>query len=346
MTCFKAVAVGCGYFSRFHFEAWNRIPEVDLTAVCDIDESAATAAQDDFGIPRAYTSFEEMLEVEQPDFVDIITRPDTHLDLVTQAARRGIDLICQKPLAPAFEESQRIVEVAESASVRLMVHENFRFQPWYREIRRLLDIGDLGERLFSLSFVCRPGDGWGERAYLDRQPYFRQMPRFLLHETGIHFIDTFRYLAGDVSAVFAHLRRLNPRIAGEDCGLLLLEHDSGCTSLWDANRCNESLADNPRYTFGRLLVETDAGSLRLADDGTITIHPRGQTGFRHDYEHLDIGFAGDCVFATQRHFVDRLMSEEPFETGGREYLRNLQVLEAAYCSASEGAKVRLPPVTD
>jgi len=56
----------------------------------------------------------------------------------------------------------------------------------------------------------------------------------------------------------------------------------------------------------------------------------------HNYEHHYRGFAGDCVWATQRHLVDRLLSGEPSETEGRAYLRNLAVQEAAYRSAADG----------
>ena len=54
----------------------------------------------------------------------------------------------------------------------LVVHENFRFQPWYREAKRLVDAGMLGA-LHAVAFRLRPGDGQGPRAYLDRQPYFQ-----------------------------------------------------------------------------------------------------------------------------------------------------------------------------
>ena len=223
-----------------------------------------------------------------------------------------------------------------------MVHENFRFQPWYREIKRLLDGGVIGDRLNSLAFHCRPGDGWGDDAYLARQPYFREMPRFLLYETGIHFIDTFRYLAGEVTAVFAHLRRLNPVIAGEDRGLLLLEHETGCTSLWEADRCHESTAADPRYTFGRLLVEGSDGSLRLHDDGSLTIQPLGEAERIHEYEHSTAGFGGDCVFMTQRHFVECLLAADEFETSGPRYLKNLEILDAAYSADQQRRWVSIP----
>ena len=66
----------------------------------------------------------------------------------------------------------------------------------------------------------RPGDGQCPRAYLDRQPYFQEMPRFFVFETGVHMIDVFRFLLGEVTGVFARLRRLNPAIRGEDAGLI------------------------------------------------------------------------------------------------------------------------------
>ena len=107
-------------------------------------------------------------------------------------------MICQKPLAPTYAEAVEVVETAERAGVPLIVHENFRWQPWYREARRLIDANHFG-KLHSVAFRLRPGDGQGPRAYLDRQPYFQTMPRLLVHETAIHWIDTYRFLMGEVS---------------------------------------------------------------------------------------------------------------------------------------------------
>ncbi|MDH5538181.1 MAG: hypothetical protein OEY03_02140 [Rhizobacter sp.] len=61
---------------------------------------------------------------------------------------------------------------AEARRTPLVVHENFRFMPSFRECRRLIDARHFG-RLHGITFRLRPGDGQGARAYLDRQPYFR-----------------------------------------------------------------------------------------------------------------------------------------------------------------------------
>src|SRR5262245_7299795 len=263
MKRWRGLCICAGYFSQFHFDAWARMPEVEIVAVCDRDEGKARKAVESMPGAVSCTDADAALAHFDVDFVDIITPPAEHLSLVEGAARRGRAIICQKPLAPDFVTARQIVEIAEQHSVRLMIHENFRFQPWHREIRRLIDAGAIGDRLHSLTFRSRPGDGSGDDAYLGRQPYFRQMPRLLIHETGVHFIDTFRYLAGEIEQVHAVLRRLNPVIAGEDAGLLTLQFQSGAMGVWDANRWNESNFPDSRYTFGEFLVEGSGGAIRL-----------------------------------------------------------------------------------
>jgi predicted dehydrogenase len=340
MAELKGVCVGAGYFSKFQYEAWNRIPEVSITAMCNRDPDRGRAIQNEYGIARRYTDYREMLERERPDFVDVITPPDSHLEMSRIAGEMGIDVICQKPLAPTYAEAEQMVAEAERAGIRFMVHENFRFQPWHREIKRLLAAETIGTKLHSLNFRMRMGDGWGEDAYLARQPYFRRMPKLLVYETGVHFIDTFRYLAGEIRGVFSILRQLNPVIAGEDAGLIVFEFSSGAVGVWDANRYNECADSDPRYTFGEFLVEGDCGSIRLHLDGRITVQRLGEPEIQHDYAHRRHAFSGDCVYATQRHFVDCLLSGKSFETSGTEYLRTLAVQEAVYQSAESGDPVR------
>jgi predicted dehydrogenase len=336
----KGVAVGTGYFSQFHYDAWNRVEGVSLTAVCGRDPQTLTEMAQRHSIEKTYRDVEAMLDTERPDFIDIITPPETHAPIVGMAADRGIAVLCQKALAPTFAEAKALVARAEGAGIRLMVHDNFRFQPWHREIGRLVGQGLIGD-LHSIGCRTRLGDGWGEDAYLSRQPYFRDMPQFLVFETGVHFIDVFRYLGGEITGAFARLRRLNPVIAGEDRALMLCEFATGATAMWDADRYHRSQARNARYTFGEFLIEGSNGALRLDEDGGLVFLPISGQIIEQRYEHGARGFAGDSVFATISHFVDRLRHGQPFELEGRDYLQTLAVQEAVYRSARSG---RLEPV--
>lgn len=328
----KGVCVGAGYFSWFQYEAWSRIAEVKITAICNQDKEKAITLANEFSIPKVYTSVVEMLDEEQPGFIDIITPPESHLEYCREAFKRKVNVIVQKPFAPTFEEATQIVKEAKDAGVRLMVHENFRFQPWYREVKKMISDGTIGAKIFTAIFRTRTGDGWGENAYLDRQPYFREMPLLLIYETGIHFIDTLRYLFGEVSHVYASLRKLNPLIKGEDAAIVHLEFVSGMQAVWDANRYNESNSVNPRYTFAEVLIEGEEGSLRLYGDGRITLQRLGCKEEEHTYYKTDKNFAGDCVFGVQTHFIQAILSNGQFETSGEEYLKNIEVQEAVYLS--------------
>lgn len=341
---FKAVAIGAGYFSGFQYEAWNRIPEVDLVAISNRTEAKARRMMSEYGIPRYYAEWWEMIDRERPDFVDIITPPETHFEMCAHAASRGAAIVCQKPLAPTRQESAEIVQQARKAGVRFMVHENFRWQPWYRQIKRILVDGRIGEPTH-LYFRMRTGDGWGKDAYLARQPFFREYPELLVYETGVHFIDTFRYLLGDVTRVFAFLRRLNPVIYGEDAGQIWLSFESGATAILDANRYNESESPHPRYTFGELRLDATGGHLAMEADSSMRVKPLGEPARPVDYERENRNFAGDCVYSLQRHFVDCLLSGEPFESDGEDYLKTLAVVDAVYDSAEAKHAVHMPAWT-
>ncbi|MEM9528348.1 MAG: Gfo/Idh/MocA family oxidoreductase, partial [Bacteroidota bacterium] len=195
--------------------------------------------------------------------------------------------------------------------------------------------------LYTITQYVRMGDGWPEDAYLDRQPYFRTMPRLLLHETGIHFIDILRYLAGEVTQVFAKTRTFNKNILGEDYALVLLEFENGAQGLIDGNRYNEANHPNTRYTFGTTVIEGKEGTLRLDLDGNISLQRLGQPLEKIDYFHEDRGFAGDCVHALQAHFLEAFTAGKPFETNWQDYEKNLKVLEAAYESANQRLPVEL-----
>ncbi len=342
MSRLRVCTVGAGFFSRFHHDAWRRLGRAELVAVCDVERAKAEAMAQAFGIGRAFDDAAAMLDACKPDLLDVVTPPATHAALVGLAAARGIDVVCQKPLAPSLPQARALAETARAAGIRLIVHENFRFQPWYREARRLLQEGVLGTP-HAIAFRLRPGDGQGPDAYLARQPYFQSMQRFLVHETAIHLIDTFRFLLGEVEVVLAWLRRLNPAIAGEDAGYILFRFAGGAAGLFDGNRLNDHVSDDPRRTMGEMWLEGSAGVLRLDGAGRLWLKPHRGAEREHAYAFEDRNFGGDCVYLLQRHVVQHLQGGAPLENDAASYLRNIVIEEAVYRSAEEGRWIAIAP---
>jgi len=312
---------GCGFFGQIQLEAWRRMPEAEIVAAADPDPARAAAAA-----PRAYRTVEEMLDRERLDFLDIATRPESHLPLVRLAAARRVAVICQKPMAPDWQQCREMVHAAETGGIRLMIHENWRWQPWYRAAAERIRSGAIG-RPVSYYFRSRKGDGLGAAPY-PAQPYFKDMARLLIYETLVHNFDTARFLFGEIGSVFAQTRRLNPVIAAEDQALVLLTHEDGMLGTVDGHRFG--WPDTP--PLGDAVFEGEEDVLRLAPSGDLYLGDA--LAWKNT---VTTGYRGDSVLATQRHFIECLGSGEAFETGAQEYLKTVAVVEAAYLSAARGA---------
>lgn len=335
----SVVVAGLGYFSQFHLRAWQRNPHTDVIGLCDPDP----ACLEDTALPvKKAASLDDLLQDVQPDIIDIVAPPVAHAALIRSGLAKGRTLICQKPFASTFDEAQDLVREAEASRTTLVIHENFRFQPWHRTAKTLVDTGRLGQ-IYQARFALRPGDGRGNAAYLSRQPAFQKMPRFLLQETGVHFIDLFRWMLGPVESVYADLQRLNPAIAGEDSGLLVLNHASGARSVFDGNRLSDHLAENQRHTMGEMSIEGEGGQLTLDGSGSLDFRAFGgvaREAIPVPFVDPD-SFGGGSVANLIDHVVAAILNGTSPENLASTYLDVMRILEAAYRSADEGRRITL-----
>jgi D-apiose dehydrogenase len=338
----RVALIGAGYFAQFHLEAWQRLAQegqCEFVAVCDADvQKALEAASKSGALP--YADAAQLLLEQALDLVDIATPPASHAALLGLALAKQIPIICQKPVAPSFAEATVLAAQVAQSDTPVWVHENFRWMPWYREMKAAIERDELG-RLHDIAFRLRPGDGQGPEAYLSRQPYFQAMPRFLVHETLIHLIDTFRFLMGEVVAVTAQLRRVNPVLVGEDAGYVMFRFASGATGLIDANRLNDHSAKNPRLTMGEAWLAGSNGVMRLDGDGALFWKPHQASEEGRPYDWRNQGFGGDSVYEQQRHVLNALAGcEAPVNLLG-DYMRNVEIEEAIYNSNAQRGEIEL-----
>jgi len=331
----RGVTVGCGFFSRIQMESWRRVEGAQITAACDLDGAKAEAFAADFGL-KPYVDLDEMIEAEKPDFVDIATRPSTHVPLCRAIAAKGIPILCQKPMAETWADACELAAVARATGARLMINENWRWQGWYREIKRRLDAGDVG-RPFYYSMQTRNRDGLGDQPF-PNQPYFAEMPRLLLFEALVHHIDAARFLFGDIAEVYCRTAQLNSKILAEDFVLIMLEHESGVRGVIDGNRASHPDDTGPAMEVGRF--EGFDATLRLLHSGDVLL--AGERVF--EGSRLP-PYRGDSCRATQQHFIDCLRGGTEFESEVSDYLRRtFAVVEACYLSATENRPVRVEEI--
>lgn len=332
--------IGCGFFAVNHLHAWREIEDVAIAALCDSDPARLRAVGDAFGIAARYPDAAAMFAAERFDFVDIATTVASHRPLVELAARHRVPMICQKPFAADLADAVAMAETAEAAGVALMVHENFRWQTPLRAVREAIETGRIGTPF------------WGRISFRSAydvfagQPYLAQGARFIIEDLGIHLLDLARFLFGEAAQVTARTTRVNPAIRGEDAATILLGHEGGTTAIVDCSYASR-LAREP---FPETLLEIDgtAGTLRLAQDyrltvvgaagqTTVTVAPDLRPWASWPWHNIQ-----ESVLNIQRHWVRCLRTHRAPETSGRDNLRTLALVHAAYDSAASGRTV-IPP---
>ena len=333
--------LGGGYAARTQLRAWRLVPGARVVAIWNRTASRASALGREFGVDAVET-LEALLTDDRIDAVDVATSVETHVEYALRVAAAGKHVLCQKPLATTLAEAEQIVDVCRAAGVRLMVNENWRWRPWYRVIRSLVDEGAVGRpfylRIASRSAAAAATSPDPSAHPFEDQPFLRTLQPLILLEIGPHYFDVARYLFGDPSGVFAQTLKVTPpeRVLGEEvASALLLGPDrlavielSWASFGYDEPVQPDSLA--LEGTEGALLLSTD-GALRLCRlDGTV--------------RQIDLDLSDYYVrswAAALRHFTECLAIGAEFETAGDQNLGTLRLVFAAYESASNNRVVDL-----
>lgn len=330
--------IGCGFFARNHLHGWREVCGAAIVAVADIDLDRARACAREFGIAAAYGDAEAMLQRERLDFVDIVTQPSAHAPLIGLAARHRVHVICQKPLAPSLEEARRAVWTCREAGVRLMVHENFRWQAPMRALKRVAT-GSLGTLFFGRIVFRSAFD------VFRNQPYLAREPRFIIYDLGVHLLDLARFFFGEFKQLTCQVQRIHPGIQGEDVATILLAASSGATCVVELSYASKL----ERELFPQTLVhlEGTGGSatvgpdylLTQVADGTVQRYPVWPRLYPWSTPPLEA--IQESVVAIQQHWVDCLARGVEPETCGDDNLKTLGLVFGAYHSAETGLPYRV-----
>jgi predicted dehydrogenase len=317
--------IGAGMVSRHHLIAWAGIADrARVVAIADPSRENAARRADEFGIPNIYADAEAMLVGTELDAVDIAAPRQFHVPLVRLAAKRGLPVLCQKPLAPTLQEAIELAAEVKDRT-RLMVHENWRFRGYYRDAAVWLREGRIGNvkqaQLTLLTSGVLPGAD-GLRPALERQPFMRGEKRMLVAEVLIHHLDTLRMLLGPLRVTAAGLSRSYSEMAGEDGAVIQMRAERGGTATVFASFAAHGF---PAAQVDRLDILGETGSIRL--DGPHLICA-GASPAEKRYD-LAVEYQGSYN-RTIAHFMLSLADNTPFETAPEDNLETLRLVEDCY----------------
>jgi predicted dehydrogenase len=140
----KVGVVGCGYWGPKHIRNFHELPQVQLTAVCDIDEQKLQKVRAQYPHITVTTSIDEFLR-DGMDAVVIATPVDTHHDLAKKAMLYGKHVLLEKPMTSSSREALELIELAEKQNLVLMVGHTYEYHPAVEFLRKMVSSGELGD---------------------------------------------------------------------------------------------------------------------------------------------------------------------------------------------------------
>lgn len=322
--------IGTGEIGQLHAtNLVSRIPEAKVVAVVDVRREAAERCAKELRIPKIFDDYRAVLDDPEIDAVAICTTPDTHAQIIKEAAAAGKHIFCEKPIGINLEEIKSALLAVKQAGVKLQVGFNRRFDPNFRRAKELIAQGKIGAP-YIIHITSR-----------DPEPppfeYFKVSGGILLDMT-IHDFDMARYLIGsEVEEVFAVGATLvDPNIAelGEiDTAVITLRFQSGALGVID-NSCRAVYGyDQRAEVFG------EKGMVMVQNPKPDTAVVADKRGYHSPpLLHFFVERYAESYVAEMRAFIRSIIEDEEPPVTGED---GLIAVEIAY-AAKKSLEIRRP----
>jgi len=206
----KVGVIGAGFIGPIHVEAVRRTFLAEVVALAGSNQEAAERKASQYGVPRAYGDYRDLLADDAIDVVHICTPNNLHFSMARDALRAGKHVVCEKPLTLTRSEAEQLVQLAEWLDLVNAVHFNVRYYPLVREARELVRSGATG-RLFAIY-----GSYLQDWLFYDTDYSWRLEPELsgtsrAIADIGSHWLDLVEYVSQlRVTEVLADFATFHP----------------------------------------------------------------------------------------------------------------------------------------
>ncbi len=348
----KIGVIGSGNISREHLRAYKANPNVEVYALCDINEDTLKRRGAEFGVERLYTDVNELVKLPEIDAVSVCTWNGAHAECTIAALNAGKHVLCEKPMAMNEEQAKAMKEAAEKNGKLLMIGFVRRFGNDCAIVRDFIEDDFFGEIYYAKTTYLRrkgsPGGWFGDKSRSGGGP---------LIDLGVHVIDLCRYLMGchkPVSVYGATFHKLGDKrhIKAK------AEYESAKVSNKDVFDVEDLATAMIRFDNGSVLQVEASFTLNIGKDkGTVELFGT-KGGAKLDPEltlYTDVnGYLANVelaaptalsfqgLFANEiNHFVDCVINGTPCRAPAEDGVMLMKILDGIYESARTGHEVIL-----
>jgi len=347
----RIAMVGAGNIANTHLQSYAKMDNVEIVALCDINESRMNETGDLFGIEKRYTSETEMLKNEQLDAVDVCVWNCNHAKCAIEALDAGLHVLCEKPMAYSVEEAEEMIKAAKRNDRLLMIGFVLRFDGASLVAKDFIDKDYLGEIYYSKATYLRrhgaPGGWFTDKARSGGGPVI---------DLGVHVIDLTRFLMGSPKpvSVFASTsdrikdRKFLKNNVGwvpkdakpddiydvEDFGVALIKYEGDKTTLLETSYSLNGDSSGKKELFGTkggIKMDNGMKIYTVVNDFLADVTP----------DMTNLKDVKGCFDAEMEHFVDCILNGTPCRATAEDGLVVMKILDAIYESARTGHEVQL-----
>ncbi len=336
----RVAVVGCGRISKNHFGSIDKhAADVELVAVCDTDAQVLDQHARAHGVP-GYRSLEQLLATETLDLAILCTPSGLHAEQAILAAKAGVHVMTEKPMATRWQDGVRMVRACDEAGVRLFVVKQNRRNRTLQLLKRAVD-----EKRFGRIHMVHLNVFWARpQSYYD-QAKWRGTWEFdggAFMNQASHYVDLLDWLIGPVEQVQCMVSTSRD-IEVEDTGVLNVKWRNGALGSMSV-----TMLTYPKNLEGSITILGEKGSVRVGGVAVNDIQlwefaePRDYDAqiSEANYETASVyGFGHPLYY---KNVVDVMRGAAEPETDGREGLKSLEIIIAAYLSARDARTVSLP----
>ena len=336
----RIAVVGCGRISKNHFSSIERHAEnLELVGVCDTNATTLEQHSQTHNVP-GFSSLPELVTNTQPDVIALCTPSGLHSEQAVAAASLGVHVMTEKPMATRWQDGVRMVKACDEAGVHLFVVKQNRRNATLQLLKRAVE-----EKRFGRIHLVHLNVFWSRpQSYYD-QAKWRGTWEFdggAFMNQASHYVDLLDWLIGPIDKVQAMVSTTRD-IEVEDTGVLNVRWRNGALGSMSV-----TMLTYPKNLEGSITILGETGSVRI---GGVAVNDIQLWDFAEprdydadiksaNYETTSVyGFGHPLYY---KNVIDVLRGEAEPETDGREGLKSLEVLIAAYLSARDGKTVSLP----
>ena len=336
----RMAIVGCGRISKNHFGSIEKHQDnIELVSIGDGQQTVLSEHEATYKV-KGYLDLSDMLENEELDLVVICTPSGTHADQTELCAKQGVNVMTEKPMATRWSDGVRMVKACDDAGVRLFVVKQNRRNSTLQLLKRAVKENRFGKiHMVHLNvFWTRPQE------YYDQAPW-RGTWEFdggAFMNQASHYVDLLEWLIGPIDKVQAMMSTTRD-IEVEDTGVLNVKWRNGALGSMSV-----TMLTYPKNLEGSITILGEKGTVRVGGVAVNDIqHWEFDESKDYDDEVKEANYQTTSVYGFGQplyynNVIEVLRGKAEPETDGREGLKSLEVLIAAYLSARDGKTTSLP----